>query len=79
MSLLRSIVNACTAVPKPGFGGFFVPVGRSPNMAAITLTRLCQYARQHQEQARTAGDEFRVELWNGVLDQLIDRRIVVAE
>lgn len=48
-------------------------------MAAITLTRLCQFARQHQEQARTAGDEFRVELWNGVLDQLIDRRIVVAE
>lgn len=37
------------------------------------LTRLFAYAREHQEQARTAGNELRAEQWNSILDKLIDR------
>lgn len=38
-----------------------------------SLPRLFSFAREHQEQARTIGDELRAELWNTILDQLIDR------
>ncbi|MDP7703197.1 MULTISPECIES: hypothetical protein [unclassified Mycobacterium] len=37
------------------------------------LPRLFAYAREHQNQARNAGDELRAELWNAILDKLIDR------
>ncbi|WP_166462069.1 hypothetical protein [Mycobacterium paragordonae] len=37
------------------------------------LTRLFAYAREHQEQARTNGNELRAEQWNSILDKLIDR------
>lgn len=57
-------------MPAPGYGGFCVH-GRNPDMDA--LTRLFAYAREHQEQARSAGNELRVEQWNSILDKLIDR------
>lgn len=43
-----------------------------------TLARLCEYAREHQDQARTNGDELRAEQWNDVLDLLLDRRFGMA-
>lgn len=39
-----------------------------------TLARLCRFAREHEDQARTNGDELRAEQWNDVIDELIDRR-----
>jgi hypothetical protein len=39
-----------------------------------TLARLCQFAREHENQARHNCDELRAEQWNDVLDLLLDRR-----
>lgn len=48
-------------------------VAAPPANNTPTLERLFAYAREHQEQARAADDEIRVELWNDILDHLIDR------
>lgn len=39
-----------------------------------TLVRLCQFAREHEDQARANKDDLRAEQWNDVIDELIDRR-----
>lgn len=39
-----------------------------------SLPRLFAFAREHEEQARAGRDELRTELWNDVIDHLLDRR-----
>lgn len=42
------------------------------------LERLCEFAREHEDQARANGDELRAEQWNDIIDQLLDRRFGMA-
>jgi hypothetical protein len=55
-------------MPKAG------PFFHAREVVVATLARLCQFAREHENQARTNCDELRAEQWNDVLDQLLDRR-----
>lgn len=44
----------------------------------MPISRLFAFAREHQQQARAVGDMFRAELWDNILNELLDRHRLIT-